>query len=169
MLLNEVQKFLREQHNYFRADLRPLFQENGFRLGEYEFLSPEDKQRVDQYFMRTIYPMLTPMMFDNYHTFPTLKNNRLLLGVVTKARGETIQHQKASFIQIPSNIARFFEILQMDGTIAFVPVEDIIIHNIHHLFRNVEVLSVSLFRINRNGDFTLEESEDIESNFLEEL
>jgi polyphosphate kinase len=26
-----------------------------------------------------------------------------------------------------------------------------------------------LFRINRNGDFTLEESEDIESNFLEEL
>ena len=169
MLLNEVQKFLREQHNYFRADLRPLFQENGFRLGEYEFLSPEDKQRVDQYFMRTIYPMLTPMMFDSYHTFPTLKNNRLLLGVVTKARGETIQHQKASFIQIPSNIARFFEILQMDGTIAFVPVEDIIIHNIQHLFRNVEVLSVSLFRINRNGDFTLEESEDIESNFLEEL
>ena len=169
MLLNEVQKFLREQHNYFRADLRPLFQENGFRLGEYEFLSPDDKQRVDQYFMRTIYPMLTPMMFDSYHTFPTLKNNRLLLGVVTKARGETIQHQKASFIQIPSNIARFFEILQMDGTIAFVPVEDIIIHNIQHLFRNVEVLSVSLFRINRNGDFTLEESEDIESNFLEEL
>jgi polyphosphate kinase len=33
----------------------------------------------------------------------------------------------------------------------------------------VEVISVSLFRINRNGDFTLEESEDIESNFLEEL
>jgi polyphosphate kinase len=169
MLLHEIQKFLTEQHTYFKGSLRPFFQENGFRLGEYEFLSPEDKQRVDQYFMRTIYPMLTPMMFDSYHTFPTLKNNRLLVGVVTKARGETIQHQKASFIQIPSNIARFFEILQMDGTIAFVPVEDIIIHNIHHLFRNVEVLSVSLFRINRNGDFTLEESEDIESNFLEEL
>src|SRR5262249_6943835 len=32
-----------------------------------------------------------------------------------------------------------------------------------------EVQSVTMFRINRNGDFTLEESEDIESNFLEEL
>ena len=29
--------------------------------------------------------------------------------------------------------------------------------------------SISLFRIIRNGDFTLEESEDIETNFLEEL
>lgn len=168
-LLREVQKFLKDQHGYYLGTLKPLFRQNGFQLGEYEFLSPADKQRVDQYFIRTIYPMLTPMMFDSYHTFPTLKNNRLLLGVVTRARGESSQPQKASFIQIPSNIARFFEILQMDGTIAFVPVEDIIIHNIHHLFRNVEVLSVSLFRINRNGDFTLEESEDIESNFLEEL
>ena len=169
MLLQEVQKFLGDQHSYFQASLKPLFQQNGFRLGEYEFLSPADRHRVDQYFIRTIYPMLTPMMFDSYHTFPTLKNNRLLVGVVTKAPGETIQHQKASFIQIPSNIARFFEILQMDGTIAFVPMEEIIQHNIQHLFRNVDVLSVSLFRINRNGDFTLEESEDIESNFLEEL
>lgn len=168
-LLKEIQSFLRGQHDYYRHNLKPLFRENGFQLGEYEVLSQFDKQRVDQYFIRTIYPMLTPMMFDSYHTFPTLKNNRLLVGVVTKAPGETAQHQKASFIQIPSNIARFYEILQMDGTIAFVPVEDIIRHNIHHLFRNVEVLSVNLFRINRNGDFTLEESEDIESNFLEEL
>lgn len=169
-LLHEIQKFLTEQHRYYRERLKPLFHQNGFRLGEYTTLSQSDKDRVDQYFIRTIYPMLTPMMFDSYHTFPTLKNNRLLLGVVTKANGgETNQPQKASFIQIPSNISRFFEILQMDGSIAFVPVEDIIYHNIHHLFRNVEVLSVSLFRINRNGDFTLEESEDIESNFLEEL
>jgi len=168
-LLYEIQKFLKDQHGYYATQLKPLFKQNGFQLGEYVNLSITDKQRVDQYFIRTIYPMLTPMMFDSYHTFPTLKNNRLLVGVVTKASGDSNQPQKASFIQIPSNISRFFEILQMDGTISFVPVEDIIVHNIQHLFRNIEVLSVSLFRINRNGDFTLEESEDIESNFLEEL
>lgn len=169
MLLQEVQKFILTQHDYFTRKLKPLFEKNGFRISEYEFLSQQDKYRVDQYFQRTIYPMLTPMMFDSYHTFPTLKNNRLLFGVVTKAGAESSQPQKVSFIQIPSNISRFFEILQMDGTIAFIPIEDIIRHNVHHLFRNIEILSVNLFRINRNGDFTLEESEDIESNFLEEL
>ncbi len=169
LLLQELQKFISTQHDYYVHKLKPLFEKNGFRISEYVSLSPQDKNRVDQYFQRTIYPMLTPMMFDSYHTFPTLKNNRLLVGVVTKIPGESVQHQKASFIQIPSNIGRFFEILQMDGTIAFIPIEDIIRHNVHHLFRNMEVLSVNLFRINRNGDFTLEESEDIESNFLEEL
>lgn len=168
-LLQEIQQFMKEQHGYYLNHLKPSFPKNGFQLGGYEFLSPSDRQRVDQYFIRTIYPMLTPMMFDSYHTFPTLKNNRLLLGVVTRSPHDHNHPQKASFIQIPSNISRFFEILQVDGTIAFIPVEDIIIHNIHHLFRNVEVISVSLLRINRNGDFTLEESEDIESNFLEEL
>ena len=169
LLLEEIHKFLHTQHDYYIHKLKPLFEKNGFKISEYATLSPSDKARVDQYFQRTIYPMLTPMMFDSYHTFPTLKNNRILIGVVTKNPTESIQHQKASFIQIPSNISRFFEILQMDGTIAFIPIEDIIRHNVHHLFRNVEVLSVDLFRINRNGDFTLEESEDIESNFLEEL
>ncbi len=169
MLLQEVQKFIAHQHDYYLRKLKPLFEKNGFRIYGYNLLSPEDKNRVDQYFHRTIYPMLTPMMFDSYHTFPTLKNNRLLFGVVTKAGPESSQPRKVSFIQIPSNIGRFFEILQMDGTIAFIPIEDIIKNNVQHLFRNVEVLSVNLFRINRNGDFTLEESEDIESNFLEEL
>lgn len=169
LLLQEIQKFIRDQHQFYLQNLKPEFDKNGFRISEYASLSEQDKHRVDQYFQKTIYPMLTPMMFDSYHTFPTLKNNRLLIGVVTKNPADAHHHQKASFIQIPSNIGRFFEILQMDGTIAFVPIESIITHNVHHLFRNVEVLSVNLFRINRNGDFTLEESEDIESNFLEEL
>src|SRR5690606_20308252 len=45
----------------------------------------------------------------------------------------------------------------------------IIRYNIQHLFRNVDIQSINLFRINRNGDFTLDESDDIESNFLEDL
>ena len=149
--------------------LKPLFEKNNFRIADYKSLSIEDTRRVDEYFMRTVYPMLTPMVFDGYHTFPTLKNNRLLFGVVTRVAGETLNQQRASFIQIPSNIPRFFEILQPDGMLLFTPIEEIIRNNIHTLFRNVEILSVNLFRINRNGDFTLEESEDIESNFLEEL
>lgn len=169
-LLDEIHKFVNEQNDYFIKKLKPLFEKNNFRIAEYDFLSPDDKGRVDLYFQRTIYPMLTPMLFDNYHTFPVLKNNRLLFGVVTKAHDNHSQVQlRTSFIQVPSNIPRFFEILQLDGSILFVAIEDIIRHNIYHLFRNIEISGINLFRINRNGDFTLEESEDIETNFLEEL
>ena len=169
LLLTEINKFSQAQSNCFLKELKPLFEENKFRICDYKALGIEDTTRVDQYFINTVYPMLTPMMFDTYHSFPALKYNRLLVGVATKGYGDAPQHQKVSFIQIPSNLARFYEIVQPDGSISFIRIEDIVRHNIHHLFRNVEILSVSVFRINRNGDFTLEESEDIETNFLEEL
>lgn len=168
ILLEETQKFYRHLNEYYTQHLKPLFTENAFCICEYNDLSIENKDRVNRYFSRTIYPMLTPMLFDSYHTFPTLMNNRLLFGVVTKNPTENINQLKASFIQVPSNLPRFYEIV-VDGVLQFIPLEEIIRHNIFNLFRNVEIISINLFRINRNGDFTLEESEDIESNFLEDL
>jgi polyphosphate kinase len=168
LLMAEVRKFIDAQQDVYLNKLKPLFVENGFEIRSYNSLSPELVSLVNSYFLKTVYPMLTPMLFDNYHAFPVLKNNRMLLGVVTKYTHDGIATQKASFIQIPSNLPRFYELVIGNMTL-FVPIEEIIRNNIHHLFRNVEVQSVTLFRINRNGDFTLEESEDIESNFLEEL
>ncbi len=168
LLLTEVRHFVAKQHDMYLKVLKPSFADNNFEIRPYASLSPELLTIVNSYFIRTVYPMLTPMLFDTYHAFPILKNNRLLLGVVTKVSGDGPTQPKASFIQVPSNIPRFYEIVQGNMTY-FVPIEEIIRNNIHHLFRNVEIQSVTLFRINRNGDFTLEESEDIESNFLEEL
>src|SRR5882672_6954792 len=138
-LLSEINRFVQEQHDYFTKKLKPQFQKNGFCICGYESLNPESQEKVNEYFKKIIFPMLTPMLFDGYHTFPTLKNNRLLFGVVTKAPQENVNHQKVSFIQVPSNLARFYEMKEADGLISFVPIEDIIRHNLHHLFRNVEI------------------------------
>jgi polyphosphate kinase len=167
-LFVEVQKLVTKQSDYFVKRLKPLFEENGFVIQQYSNLAIEDAQRVDEYFRSIIFPMLTPMVFDNYHTFPVLMNNRLLFGVVTKAPNEQQNPLRISFIQVPNNLPRFYEIAK-NGFIQFVPVEEIIRHNIHQLFRNVELQSINLFRINRNGDFALDETDDIETNFLDEL
>lgn len=169
VLLAEMQAFTKAQNDYYVEHLKPHFIENGFMIAGYEDLSVSNVQKVNEFFNSIIFPMLTPMVFDNYHTFPVLMNNRLLFGVVTRNPSDNNNQFKVSFIQVPHNLPRFYEIETEDDMIQFVPVEDIISQNIHHLFRNVQIASVNLFRINRNGDFTLEESEDIESNFLEDL
>jgi len=169
LLLSEIQSFVSDQNEYYIKKLKPLFEKNGFDIVDCQSLTIEQSVKVDQYFQRTIYPMLTPMLFDNYHTFPVLKYNRLLFGVVTKAPQDPNNHERFSFIQVPSNLPRFYEIENPDESISFVPIEDIIRRNMQHLFRNVSIAAINLFRIIRNGDFTLEESEDIETNFLEEL
>ena len=168
-LLKEVHKFVHEQNEYYIRKLKPLFESNNFRIADYDALTIDQMAKVNLYFQQTIYPMLTPMLFDSYHTFPVLKYNRLLFGVITNAPQDTNNQQRFSFIQVPSNIPRFFEIVNEDRSVSFIPLEEIVRHNLYHLFRNIEIEAVNLFRINRNGDFTLEESEDIESNFLLEL
>jgi polyphosphate kinase len=168
LLLTETQKFYKDQNDCYVNKLKPLFEKNGFIISDYKLLSVENTQKVDAYFNNTIFPMLTPMVFDSYHTFPILMYNRLLFGVVTKNPVEGQSQQKVSFVQIPQNLPRFYQATEGD-VIHFVPIEEIIRNNIYALFRNVEITSANLFRINRNGDFTLEESEDIESNFLEDL
>jgi polyphosphate kinase len=167
-LLGETKRFCKDQSDHYIHQLRPLFRDNGFAIVKYDELSVENTQKVKDYFTKTIFPMLTPMVFDSYHTFPILMNNRLLLGVVSRNPTENQNQQKVSFIQIPQNLPRFYELWDND-IIQFVPIEDIIRNNIQSLFRNVDILTTNLFRINRNGDFTLDESEDIESNFLEDL
>ncbi len=166
-LFAEWQSFSADQNKYYTEGMATLFVENGFDIVSYDQLLESEQSEVAKYFDRMVFPMLTPMVYDNYHTFPILMNNVLTFGVVTKDLGKK-EKKKMSFIQIPQNIPRFYE-LEREGLRLFVPIEEIVSTHIKALFKNVKLVSYTLFRITRNGDFTLEDSEDIESNFLDEL
>jgi polyphosphate kinase len=76
--------------------------------------------------------------------------------------------ERITFVQIPQNLTRFFELTRKDK-VMFVPIEEVVREFLPRLFRNVEILSANLFRITRNGDFTLEESDDIDNDFIKEI
>lgn len=166
-LLGQCSKFFNDFNTYFSDTIITELNEKKIFIGNLDNLDEEGQKRAKKYFKKTIFPMLTPMVFDNLHSFPILMNKVLIFGVVTKTK-DSSKKKKTSFIQIPVNLPRFFE-YKIDDNIFFIPIEKIISKYIDKFFRSVLIESVSLFRIIRNGDFTLEESEDIETNFLEEL
>lgn len=166
-LLEQCSKFFNDFNTYFSDTIITELNEKKIFIGDLDNLDDEGQKRAKKYFKKTIFPMLTPMVFDNLHSFPILMNKVLIFGVVTKTK-DSSKKKKISFIQIPVNLPRFFE-YKIDDNIFFIPIEKIISKYIDKFFRSVLIESVSLFRIIRNGDFTLEESEDIETNFLEEL
>ena len=166
-LLEQCSKFFNDFNTYFSDTIISELNEKKIFIGDLNNLDEEGQKRAKKYFKKTIFPMLTPMVFDNLHSFPILMNKVLIFGVVTKTK-DSSKKKKISFIQIPVNLPRFFE-YKIDDNIFFIPIEKIISKYIDKFFRSVLIESVSLFRIIRNGDFTLEESEDIETNFLEEL
>ncbi len=168
LLLEEARKFVYDQTYCFETETRTKFEEHGFSVEKLEDLDFGEKALAEEYFIKTVFPMLTPMVFDNYHSFPVLMNQILIFAVVTKTSIRSEHPEKISFIQIPKNIPRFFEI-QRENHMVFVPIEEVIRANVDKLYRNVTIDSIDLMRITRNGDFTLEESDDMEMDFIQEL
>ncbi len=176
-LMAAVKAFVKEKHRLFGEEILPLFPENGLRLVKQNDLLEDEVLEISAYFNRTIYPMLTPMVFDHTHAFPSLLAKTLIFGVVSKATAEDpigkikngkSKERKISFVQIPQNLNRFY-ILERDNEVVFLPIEEIIRHEIGKLYRNVEIESVSLFRLTRNGDFDVVENEDSEVDFVDEI
>ena len=166
-LLEKSKMFFDDFNNFFVSSIIPLMEKEKIFIGDLDLLDNDGRKKVKKYFKKTIFPMITPMVFDSLHSFPILMNKVLIFGVVTKSKN-TSSKNKISFIQIPQNIPRFFE-YKINDKVYFIPIENIIRKYIKSFFKGILIESISLFRIIRNGDYTLEESEDIESNFLEEL
>jgi polyphosphate kinase len=168
-LFRAARQFVKEQSDCYNQELLPLFEAHKFRLATIPDLDPEEEQKVAGYFERTVYPMLTPMLYDYTHVFPVLIAKVLIFGVVTQVKGSTSQDdRKLSFVQLPLNLPRFY-VIERDEEILFLPIEDIVRAYINKLYRNVDIVSTNLFRIMRNGDFSLEESDDIEVDFIDEI
>lgn len=171
-LLDFAHRFVNDQSMTYLNELKPLFEKNGFNILKVSDLTEVELKKVDGYFKNTIFPLLTPMVYDSYHGFPLMVNQMLVLGVVTRTGNGDLETEKGqeriTFVQIPQNLSRFFELSRKDK-VMFVPIEDIVRENLPKLFRNVSIESANLFRITRNGDFTLEESEDIDTDFIKEL
>ncbi|WP_421877461.1 polyphosphate kinase 1 [Marinoscillum sp.] len=166
-LLHDYKGFAATQNDVFINQLKPEFSKNNFEILSYDKLQKREKERVSNYFEKMVFPMLTPMVFDSYHSFPILMNNILVFGVVTKTEDKK-EKKKMSFIQIPQNLPRFYEMERKEKVI-FVPIEEVVREHIDEVFKNVQISSKTLFRVTRNGDFTLEESEDMDTNFIEEM
>ncbi|MGB3618284.1 MAG: polyphosphate kinase 1 [Catalinimonas sp.] len=167
-LLRESQAFFQQQCQVYEEMLKPQFKQNEFEIISVGDLTERERMQAAGYFEKTVFPMLTPMVFDQYHPFPVLMNRLLIFGVITSDPADRKAPRKLSFVQVPQNLPRFFEI-DRGETMLFLPIEEIIRDRIDKLYRNVHIHSVDLFRITRNGDFTLEENDELEEDFLDEV
>jgi polyphosphate kinase len=170
-LFSAIQQFTKEQDECFK-EFEALFSQHQLVIGRWEGLTKDEQKEVGAYFDRTIYPMLTPMLYDYTHTFPVLLPKTLIFGVITRpadSEKDDEEERKLSFVQIPQNLPRLYVIERENGEVVFIPIEEIVRHELRKLYRNVKITSMHLFRIVRNGDFLIEENDDVESDFIDEI
>jgi polyphosphate kinase len=150
---------LKEQYDLFEIITAELKQSGIEIIQDYDKLSDDEKNYVNDYFDYEIYPTLTPIVLDNAHPFPNLVNRTLALAVVLAGNTFSNNDEINSVVQIPSVFPRFLKLKFAGATIRYIFIGEIIKANIEKLFPGLKVLGSYMFRITRNADLELEEDE----------
>jgi len=151
---------IRDQYNTYNRSFLPLLKQNGLEIiTEYEHLSKEQSAFVDQYFMREVYPVLTPMAVDSSRPFPLIRNNSLNICALLKDKKREKIYDFAT-VQVPSVLPRLILLpSKHENHTSVILLEQIIEKNIDKLFLNYEVVFAYPYRIMRNADLTIDEDE----------
>jgi polyphosphate kinase len=139
-----------------RDRLLPALAPHGIRMLRWEQLSDAQRAEAEAWFRRSVFPILTPLAVDPGHRFPFISNMSVSLGVMLRRPGESEQQfARVKVPDIPSRLYRF------EGGADFIPVQDIVEHNLDDLFPGMEILKVLAFRVTRNAEVE-RDSEDTE-------
>lgn len=151
------------------ADVLPKLRQAGVYLLDYDELTKQERLELREWFLDKVEPLLTPLAVDPGHPFPFIASLTLSIAVelmdaddddslASGASGGVEKHTHFAIVTVPTGLARWKR-LSARGPNAFVPVEQIIIHNLDRLFGGMLVLSANMFRPTRNADVVRNEDE----------
>lgn len=159
-ILKETHKFTTVQYNTYNRSFLPSLKKNGLKIvTEFEKLTEEQAEYVDNYFQKEVFPVLTPMAVDSSRPFPLIRNRSLNIGalLMDKKKKGTIDF---ATVQVPSVLPRVVTIpTDGDNCTTVILLEQIIEKNIQKLFLNYKVLCQAPFRVMRNADLSIDEDE----------
>lgn len=138
----------------FESSIVPSLAKAGLYLTSIDELDAVEKERVLGVFETDIFPVLTPLAVDPGHPFPYISNLSLNLAVLVVDPGT--REQRFARVKVPPLLPRF---VPLNGGSRFVALEQLIAANLPRLFPHMEIGRHHAFRVTRNADLDLEESE----------
>jgi polyphosphate kinase len=150
MISERVRSLLERRAAIFDAHLHDLG-EAGIHLSDWQDLDEEDHAFLGRAFEDRIEPVLTPLAVDSAHPFPYISNLSLNLAVVVRAPGELVR--KVARVKVPPLLPRF---LATQDAERFVPLEQVIAHQLSGLFPGMEIVECAPFRVTRNTDYDID-------------
>ena len=155
-LTAKIREFVKKQYSCLHRSIIPALKKCRLKFLKINELGKSQKQIIDEYFDKFIFPVLTPLAVDTSRPFPLLANRSLNIAVrLVNESGEDI----FAVVQVPSILPRFIEVPSDSGR-CFVMLEDIIISRISELFELYKIQACCPFRITRDSDLDIDEDAD---------
>jgi polyphosphate kinase len=155
-----------EQMRCYHDSIVPALAAEGIVLTDHRSLNVQERRLVDQYFHRSVYPLLTPQAVDPTHPFPYISGGSLNLGMRVRPKlhrrfAKALENVGDEFfvrVKIPQFVDRLVPVGDaLCGR--YILVEDLVTANIRHLVPEADPQAVFQFRITRDADVELREAE----------
>lgn len=130
-------------------DLIRALKSNKICILSYDDLSAAEQKQVRSHYSQFIFPLVTPQSVDPAHPFPFISNlslNLLVTFVQKKNKPPMLARVK---VPVGYGAPRF---IRLNGGDRFIPLEEIMCHNLDLLFPGVAILSCEVFRTTRNSN-----------------
>ncbi len=163
IIRDEIETLEHEQQRTWRH-LRDELQRAQVFLIQGKDLSTGERAWLEQHFLHTIFPVLTPLAIDPAHPFPFIPN--LEFSLVLQMENDEDQKLTA-LIRIPHKIKRFIEIdpdnaQETEPARRIISLEEAVSLFVDTLFPGYHVSEQGMFRIVRDSDIEIEEeAEDL--------
>ncbi len=157
-LAEKIHSFVKAQYDCWREELLPALAAESVRVVSLKKLGPAARLHIENYYVKSVEPLLTPVTVDPAHPFPHVLNKALCLAFLLKRkrRGGQIY---LGVVTVPRALPRLVLLPAKDGTVEYVFLSDVIQAFANRLYHGYEVLSAAAFRVTRNSNLYLEEEE----------
>jgi polyphosphate kinase len=165
LIEKNLQPMLTQIYDYWRDQIIPQLSENKIYICELNQLTKEERDGLNKYFLKEIYPILTPLAFDPGRPFPYISNLSLSLAILVKRPSGEKQFAR---VKVPSIIPRLLRIDNLiktkslngnNASYKYIWIGDLIKSNLNLLFPGMEILEAYRFRITRDTDLEIQEDE----------
>jgi polyphosphate kinase len=154
----QLDLLLAERTHIWEDVLRPLLAEQKIFVWNFDEIDTAGQAYLATYFKSQIYPLLTPLAVDPGRPFPHISSLSLNLAVELELAPGRIRFAR---LKIPPNIPRLVQIPDpADPThYRFIWMEELIRAHLQDLFPGVTIRGAFAFRLARDADQALAESE----------
>ena len=123
--------------------------QNGIQVRGWDDVSDEDRAWLREYYVRNVFPLVTPQATDPAHPFPFISNLSLNLLVTLHYPDDDTASLARVKVPLGIGVPRFIRVREEH---TYVPLESVMAGNLDLLFPGMIVESCEQFRVTRNAD-----------------
>jgi polyphosphate kinase len=157
-LTRRIHRFVESQYSCWREELVPALASESIRVLGLSELRPEAREHIENFYTKTVEPLLTPVTVDPAHPFPHVLNKALCLAFLLKKKQRATQTY-LGVVTVPRALPRLVLLPAPDGRTEFVFLHDVVHAFADRLYHGYDVLSAAAFRVTRNSNLYLEAEE----------